>query len=480
MASSFGSGDPTLQREIRTSHSLTQKLARYRSHQNFLSTCYRNKWCPKGMCLKFAFSALPPSERLHQEIQCIIDRAQRSIVQVCCKYYQRTARHLQHQLTVVKTTLSESMRDSQAEYQTLKGKWRSEEKRLWKSLQEVKKKKKMSSLFSQNRRSPTQTMGSADTAHHTKSFPSCGANRNVRNTASSSSNKCMRTVNAEHISNIQYAQDATPQPQEPGTSERHPPSNKSQNGSQPVKNNPNPKLQQKRNRRFRRPPVPKPGPKQVVNLSSVTLTEDQKYVLSLGPKFCPTPGSYNEMQLLEDIHEGNRRLRLKEFWHDDDAPNQQATKGKFYKKTGWCLPAGRDAALDAYCSLLESKTRNHIPQPTKHQNLRKSHRQAIKELRQLVLDRKIRISPADKGGAIVIQNFDDYIKEAERQLQDKANYAALPSDPSQEIAKTVKLMRPQSERPTFTIYLKYIRTCNNHPEGLLCQGLEGLLRNSRS
>ena len=147
MASSFGSGDPTLQREIRTSHSLTQKLARYRSHQNFLSTCYRNKWCPKGMCLKFAFSALPPSERLHQEIQCIIDRAQRSIVQVCCKYYQRTARHLQHQLTVVKTTLSESMRESQAEYQTLKGKWRSEEKRLWKSLQEVKKKKKCLHCF---------------------------------------------------------------------------------------------------------------------------------------------------------------------------------------------------------------------------------------------------------------------------------------------------------------------------------------------
>jgi len=59
-------------------------------------------------------------------------------------------------------------------------------------------------------------------------------------------------------------------------------------------------------------------------------------------------------------------------------------------------------------------------------------------LRQIGIfwDRQIRITPADKGGAIVILDLDDYILEANQQLSDQKNYSTLASDPTVEIAKT--------------------------------------------
>ena len=40
------------------------------------------------------------------------------------------------------------------------------------------------------------------------------------------------------------------------------------------------------------------------------------------------------------------------------------------------------------------------------------------------------ITNADKGGAVVIVDTKDYIKESERQLNDKDNYHILPQDPT--------------------------------------------------
>ena len=40
------------------------------------------------------------------------------------------------------------------------------------------------------------------------------------------------------------------------------------------------------------------------------------------------------------------------------------------------------------------------------------------------------ITNADKGGAVVIMDTDSYIKEANRQLSDKASYKQLTQDPT--------------------------------------------------
>ncbi|KAL8609253.1 hypothetical protein ACOMHN_036697 [Nucella lapillus] len=102
---------------------------------------------------------------------------------------------------------------------------------------------------------------------------------------------------------------------------------------------------ERRNRHFRRRPAPSPESCQVVNLSTEAITR----VLSPGLKFCPTPRTYNELKLLGDVMEGNRHLRLKEFFFDDNTPNQLPTRPQFYKRTMWQPPKDRDQALETYC-----------------------------------------------------------------------------------------------------------------------------------
>ena len=58
---------------------------------------------------------------------------------------------------------------------------------------------------------------------------------------------------------------------------------------------------------------------------------------------------------------------------------------------------------------------NHKP----FNNLTKGERTALQELSERD---DIIITKADKGGAVVIMDVKDYVKEAERQLNDENNY----------------------------------------------------------
>jgi len=191
----------------------------------------------------------------------------------------------------------------------------------------------------------------------------------------------------------------------------------------------------KKNRRFRRHSKAldtHSNTENVVNISSVELSEEQVHVLSLGDKFCPTPRSLDQAQLLLDVHEGCRRIRLREYFSDQVHENDTVIS-KFYKKTYWEPPCGRDVFVDSYCERITKLTKEHATTNTAKNNLTRRDRRALAELRQLVLDRKIRISPADKGGAIVVQDVSQYIQEAERQLADHTHYKKCDRDPTPQI-----------------------------------------------
>ena len=66
----------------------------------------------------------------------------------------------------------------------------------------------------------------------------------------------------------------------------------------------------------------------------------------------------------------------------------------------------------------------------------RAEQKALNELREMVNQRTIRISSADKGGAIVIQNTTDYIEEAQNQLSKSAHYETVKKDPTVSVAKT--------------------------------------------
>ena len=169
------------------------------------------------------------------------------------------------------------------------------------------------------------------------------------------------------------------------------------------------------------------------------MTEAQESLLTLGPKFCPTPRSINTHQLSEDVREGCRRVRLQEWHHtsdtDDSADEEEALAPMFCKPTGFMPPVGRDKTLDAYCSILQSRTDSYSAPKFQHDNLTTDERRALKELRMMVNSREIRISTADKGGAVVIQDTGAYIAEAKRQLSNNLHYKNLTTDPTTQIAR---------------------------------------------
>jgi peptide-methionine (R)-S-oxide reductase len=170
----------------------------------------------------------------------------------------------------------------------------------------------------------------------------------------------------------------------------------------------------------------------VVNISSLPLSNDQIQVLQLGPKFCPVPHSLNRDKLNKDVEEGCRMVRLRELFFDSEATHRP----KFYKPTGFCPKPGRDEALDAYCAALKKRTKDHRVSKRSRDNMTHTQRTALKELKQLVAERTLRISSADKGGAVVVQDTEAYVKEAHRQLNNELHYQKVKQNRTTQIAKS--------------------------------------------
>ena len=78
--------------------------------------------------------------------------------------------------------------------------------------------------------------------------------------------------------------------------------------------------------------------------------------------------------------------------------------------------------------------------PIPNDNLTSNERKALKDLQ---LREDIVITKADKGGAVVIWNTDDYIVEAERQLNDTSSYKKLENDPTQENVARIQTVLDQ-------------------------------------
>ena len=177
----------------------------------------------------------------------------------------------------------------------------------------------------------------------------------------------------------------------------------------------------------------------VVNLSSFHLNQDAIDILSKGTKFCPTPGEPDLSKAHNDLE--SFHLKLKRFLHfnapvrddTDGPPNTPVIRPddndgpfkdrKFKNPSSWapppCVPLEVFIAQNK-SDLITSKF--HAP---KRQNITREQRNAIKELQN---NTEIVIKPADKGGAMVILNRADYIREGNRQLSDTNFYLKTDTD----------------------------------------------------
>ena len=160
----------------------------------------------------------------------------------------------------------------------------------------------------------------------------------------------------------------------------------------------------------------------IVNCSSIELTPSQIAVLKRGLKFTPTPKTSNNTELAADIRSFSRRMRLNEFYYQQDFSHES-----LLRKPSHFTPApGRDESLDNYCDYLSNLAANldNLPVEQGKDNLTRFERAALKELRELVDSYKIVIMPADKGGAVVILDADHYKRMVESVFNDPDYFEA--------------------------------------------------------
>lgn len=149
----------------------------------------------------------------------------------------------------------------------------------------------------------------------------------------------------------------------------------------------------------------------VLNLSRYNLSEHELSLLSKGLKFIPTPKSNNAKNvLLNDFEEFARKLRCK--FHFDTGDN--TTIHPFKTKSGY-KPPFTCSELEEYIdkTKLELSSMEIVK---KKSNISESEKAAILSLKN---NSDIVIKKADKSNTIVIMNKNQYVLEAQRQLQSK-------------------------------------------------------------
>ena len=93
------------------------------------------------------------------------------------------------------------------------------------------------------------------------------------------------------------------------------------------------------------------------NLSGVVLSKDETNLLSKGLSFWPTPDHLNSNQLLDDLENYFRRLRLKDCFKNEADRKEE---NLFRSPSTRMLPNGRDMTLEASVRGIRMEVQNQI------------------------------------------------------------------------------------------------------------------------
>ena len=167
----------------------------------------------------------------------------------------------------------------------------------------------------------------------------------------------------------------------------------------------------------------------VVNLSNHSFSKSVFQVLNKNLNFCPTPGYYKNNELKTNFNDFFRRIKLKahfastEYTNEEEGQFQQNKTYPFLREKSSWEPKSVHHNIKTYIDAVEKDLEEH--NTTKHLpkcNITKKEKKAIIELSNR---NDLIITKADKGGATVILDVQDYIREAQRQLDDENFYKKL-------------------------------------------------------
>ena len=126
-----------------------------------------------------------------------------------------------------------------------------------------------------------------------------------------------------------------------------------------------------------------------------------------------------KLRLYHKLHKNEEDIETTDDSSDDDSPHKILKPSKGWKPDD----SEMDPNIMRYKTSVLNDMQSKIKTKTKPRfNTSINERRAIKTLKK---NTEIIIKPADKGGAIVIMDKTDYIKEGERQLQETQHYKKL-------------------------------------------------------
>ena len=172
----------------------------------------------------------------------------------------------------------------------------------------------------------------------------------------------------------------------------------------------------------------------MINLSKQNFTRAEYKLLGYNLNFVPTPDSINKKDLSRDIKQFSRRIKLR-----DHFGNTLTNKPVFKSNSTW-EPNENHHTVRTFLEdfsrkvEIELKTTSTNPRKNNQKNLSKEELMALENLKAMD---NIIVTKADKGGAVVVQDVQKYIKEAERQLNDRSFYKKVRVNPTTEHAALV-------------------------------------------
>ena len=122
----------------------------------------------------------------------------------------------------------------------------------------------------------------------------------------------------------------------------------------------------------------------VINLSSTCHTDTQVSVLSKGLKFTPTPRR-NTIEMEKDIHNFTRKLRLTEYFaNENDITFDEQTEPLVKNRGTFHPPRNRNKMLDTVVDYLNNQNFDNAATKNKS-NISKNKWEAIKSLKKKIL-----------------------------------------------------------------------------------------------
>ncbi|XP_077149379.1 uncharacterized protein LOC143811948 [Ranitomeya variabilis] len=186
----------------------------------------------------------------------------------------------------------------------------------------------------------------------------------------------------------------------------------------------------------------------VINISDYTLTPSELTVLQRGLSFCPTP-PWGKFRLDQDLQCFFRSIRLKTHFGLQQDPLTRNTTLQIpelsismvgLRNVSSFNPPRGYHTTETYIDLTQKDINQVLEQHSKgafptRNNISDLEKQAIQSLKS---NKHITIKPADKGGAIVIMNQTDYIREIKNPLSDVPTYKRITHDPTSDIKRKIE------------------------------------------